>query len=44
MATIDVEAGTIFVDPKAYFLRNLGAVNNTIVHECVDNYLIDVYS
>jgi hypothetical protein len=35
MATIDVEAGTIFVDPKAYFLRNLGAVNNTIVHECV---------
>ncbi|WP_206528096.1 ImmA/IrrE family metallo-endopeptidase [Marinitoga sp. 38H-ov] len=24
-----------FVDPKAYFLRNLGSVNNTIVHECV---------
>lgn len=35
MVTMDVEAGTIFVDPKAYFLRNLGAVNNTIVHECV---------
>jgi len=30
-----VKAGTIFVDPKAYFLRNLGSVNNTIVHECV---------
>lgn len=30
-----VKARTIFVDPKAYFLRNLGAVNNTIVHECV---------
>lgn len=30
-----VKAGTIFVDPKAYFLRNLGAVNNTIIHECV---------
>ena len=30
-----VEEKTIFVDPKAYFLRNLGAVNNTIVHECV---------
>ncbi|ETA80560.1 ImmA/IrrE family metallo-endopeptidase [Youngiibacter fragilis] len=30
-----VRARTIFVDPKAYFLRNLGAVNNTIVHECV---------
>ena len=29
------KARTIFVDPKAYFLRNLGAVNNTIVHECV---------
>lgn len=31
----NVNARTIFVDPKAYFLRNLGAVNNTIVHECV---------
>ena len=30
-----VSARTIFVDPKAYFLRNLGSVNNTIVHECV---------
>ena len=30
-----VKARTIIVDPKAYFLRNLGAVNNTIVHECV---------
>ena len=28
-----VNARSIFVDPKAYFLRNLGAVNNTIVHE-----------
>jgi len=33
--SISVKARTIFVDPKAYFLRNLGAVNNTIVHECV---------
>ena len=30
-----VEAGTIFVDPQVFFLRNLGALNNTIVHECV---------
>lgn len=30
-----VSDGTIFVDPDAYFLRNLGSVNNTIVHECV---------
>lgn len=35
MVQTPVKAGTIFVDPKAYFLRNLGAVNNTIVHECV---------
>lgn len=35
MVKISVEARSIFVDPKAYFLRNLGSVNNTIVHECV---------
>jgi transcriptional regulator with XRE-family HTH domain len=35
MVLTHVDARTIFVDPKAYFLRNLGSVNNTIVHECV---------
>ena len=35
MVQTQVEARTILVDPKAYFLRNLGSVNNTIVHECV---------
>lgn len=35
IVNINVNARTIFVDPKAYFLRNLGSVNNTIVHECV---------
>jgi len=30
-----VAKGTMFVDPDAYYLRNLGSVNNTIVHECV---------
>ena len=30
-----VKAGTIFVDPTVFFLRNIGALNNTIVHECV---------
>lgn len=35
MVQTHVEARAIFVDPKAYFLRNLGSVNNTIVHECV---------
>jgi hypothetical protein len=35
MVQTQVDARTIIVDPKAYFLRNLGSVNNTIVHECV---------
>ncbi|HRV73278.1 MAG TPA: hypothetical protein P5116_05330 [Eubacteriales bacterium] len=26
---------TILVDPMMYLLRNLGSVNNTIIHECV---------
>ena len=30
-----VQAGTIIVDPDVFFLRNLGAQNNTVVHECV---------
>lgn len=30
-----VEPGTIIVDPNVAFQRNLGAFNNTIVHECV---------
>ena len=32
---IRVDAGTIFVDPNVFFLRNLGALNNTIIHECL---------
>lgn len=32
---MQVKSGTILVDPDAYFLRNLGSVNNTIIHECV---------
>lgn len=32
---VEVKSGTIFVDPDAYYLRNLGSVNNTIIHECV---------
>lgn len=35
MVQTHVSGRTIIVDPKAYFLRNLGSVNNTIVHECV---------
>jgi hypothetical protein len=32
---VHVDAKTIVVDPEMYLLRNLGSVNNTIVHECV---------
>lgn len=35
MVQTHVDARTIIVDQKAFFLRNLGSVNNTIVHECV---------
>lgn len=30
-----IDAKTIVGDPKMYLLRNLGAINNTIIHECV---------
>ena len=36
---IFVKAGTIFVDPANFFLRNLGSTFNTIVHECVHWHL-----
>lgn len=35
MVPTSVKGKTIFFDPSAYFLRNLGSVNNTIIHECV---------
>lgn len=35
MEPVHFPAKTIVVDPKAFLLRNLGSVNNTIVHECV---------
>ena len=34
-ALLPVKQGTIVVDPDVAFQRNLGAFNNTIVHECV---------
>jgi hypothetical protein len=33
--TLQVERGTILVDPNVYFMRTVGSMNNTIVHECV---------
>lgn len=32
---VHIPAQTIVVDPIMFLLRNLGSVNNTIVHECV---------
>lgn len=34
-APIHIEGRTIVVDPQMYLLRNLGSINNTIIHECV---------
>lgn len=31
----EISGKTIMVDPANFFLRNLGSVNNTIIHECV---------
>lgn len=33
--TKKITAGTILVNPKVFFMRNIGSVNNTIIHECV---------
>lgn len=30
-----IEGGTILVDPDVSFMRNIGSLNNTIIHECV---------
>lgn len=30
-----VKSGTILIDPRVAYIRNLGALNNTIIHECV---------
>lgn len=33
--TMTIPGKTIVFDPQMYLLRNLGSVNNTIIHECV---------
>lgn len=33
--SLSIKGGTIIVDPNVYFMRNMGSVNNTIIHECV---------
>ncbi|MGI6617700.1 MAG: ImmA/IrrE family metallo-endopeptidase [Saccharofermentanales bacterium] len=33
--TVPASKGTIFYDPDVFFMRTLGSVRNTIIHECV---------
>ena len=33
--TLQVKRGAILVDPNVYFMRTVGSMNNTIIHECV---------
>lgn len=35
MAETTIHPGTILVNPDVFFMRNIGSVNNTIIHECV---------
>ena len=35
MVPVHIDAKTIVADPEVFLLRNLGALNNTIIHECV---------
>jgi hypothetical protein len=30
----EIKPGTILVNPDNFFMRNIGSVNNTIIHEC----------
>lgn len=32
---MDIEPGTILINPNVVFMRNIGSNNNTIIHECV---------
>lgn len=32
---IITKPGTMLINPDVYFIRNIGTVNNTIIHECV---------
>jgi len=30
-----VKRGTLLIDPNVYFMRTVGSLNNTVIHECV---------
>jgi len=32
---MSVKRGTILIDPNIYFMRSLGCLNNTVIHECI---------
>lgn len=34
-----IEPGTILVNPDVFFIRNIGSINNTVIHECVHWFL-----
>lgn len=34
-----IDSGTILYDPEIFFMRSLGSVNNTIIHECLHWFL-----
>lgn len=34
----EIKAGTMLIDPRIYEIRNIGALNNTVIHECVHWY------
>ena len=33
--SVKVKRGTMLIDPDVFFMRNIGSMNNTIIHECV---------
>ena len=37
--TENIDAGTILVNPNVFFMRNIGSVKNTIIHECIHHEL-----
>lgn len=34
----EIKAGTMLIDPRIAEIRNIGALNNTVIHECVHWY------
>lgn len=43
VTTEEMRPGTILYNPDVFFMRNIGSVNNTIIHECVHWYLHSMF-